>query len=119
MKRRICKSDGYLTVKHNGKAYSPRDPKIEMCLRSAETSFERGDSVEVELTGQKERFGDCAYIRVKSEYGEEMWLERKPAPPPAPKPEPRRPCLVNVITGERTYGPAGMDEEMLFESLYS
>jgi hypothetical protein len=32
--------------------------------------------------------------------------------PPRPV---RRPCLVNVFTGKRTYGPPGMDEETLYE----
>jgi hypothetical protein len=31
--------------------------------------------------------------------------------------EPRRPCLVNIVTGQRTYGPPGMSEEMLYEML--
>ena len=26
----------------------------------------------------------------------------------------RRPCLVNVLTGKKTYGPPGMSEDMLF-----
>jgi len=29
----------------------------------------------------------------------------------------RRPCLVNVITGKRTYGRPGQDEESLFEEM--
>lgn len=41
------------------------------------------------------------------------WKEPRPAP--EPQPETKRPCLVNVLTGEKTYGPPGMDPEVLFE----
>ena len=29
----------------------------------------------------------------------------------------RRPCLVNIITGKKTYGRPGQDEESLFEEM--
>lgn len=31
----------------------------------------------------------------------------------------RRPVLINMLTGEKTIGPAGMSEEMLFEMMAS
>lgn len=107
-------------IHHGGKDYSPVDPKIEVSLSDSKTEFDKGDEVFVTLTDKTERFGTRRYLEVTAEgYAPEMWLERYvPESKPEPKPA-ERACLVNVLTGERTYGRVGEDPENLFERLYS
>lgn len=44
-----------------------------------------------------------------------LWTpEDNGRPAYATRPRRKRPCLVNILTGERTYGAPGMSEDLLF-----
>lgn len=107
----------YLAVSFEGKTYCPFDEPTGCILTSASraSGVGRGDEVLV-LPAGTDRLGR-ALVAVTTEHGTETWKEHQV---PGGRPEPPQcPCLVNVLTGERTYGAPGEDPEHLFERLHS